>query len=94
VKVFESGSTEGDVFATVASDALGEAGLARFEATGDLDGFVEIPSAFLSSLCFGGPDSRDVYITTADNPLDPDKGGTVFHARSEISGSEVPKAAV
>ncbi len=74
--------------------ALGDAGVARFEADGDLDGFVDIPSAFVSSLCFGGPDRRDVYITTADNPFDPDKGGTVFHARSDVAGVEVGPATV
>ena len=109
VRVFESGKTTGAAFTTVSSGAvdglaldeegglwvaLGDAGLARFDADGDLDGFVDIPSAFVSSLCFGGPDCRDVYITTADNPVDPAKGGTVFHARSEVAGVEVGPAAV
>ena len=110
VCVFTSGRTDGDVFATVSKGtvdglalrrqeggvwvALGDGGIARFDASGNLDGFADIPSAFVSSLCFGGPDRRDVYITTADNPHDPDKGGTVFHARAEVAGVEVGAATV
>lgn len=109
VCVFHDGSTSGDVFTTVTNGAvdglaldeeggvwvaLGDGGVARFEPDGNLDGFVDIPSAFVSSLCFGGRDRRDVYITTADNPLDPEKGGTVFHARSEVAGVEVGPATV
>jgi sugar lactone lactonase YvrE len=109
IKVFAAGDTRGDAFATVSSGAvdglaldeeggvwvaLGDAGIARFDAGGELDGFAEIPSAFVSSLCFGGPDRRDVFVTTADNPLHPERGGTVFHARSEVAGVEVGPAAV
>jgi sugar lactone lactonase YvrE len=109
VRVFASGNTVGDVFTTVSTGtvdglaldeeggvwvALGDGGVARFEPDGRLDGFVDIPSAFVSSLCFGGPDRRDVYITTADNPIDPEKGGTVFHARAEVAGVEVGAATV
>jgi gluconolactonase len=109
VRVFAAGDTHGDVFASVSNGAvdgmaldeeggvwvaLGDGGIARFEPDGSLDGFADIPSQFVSSLGFGGPDRRDLYITTADNPLDPKKGGTVFHARSEIAGAPVSPAAV
>jgi sugar lactone lactonase YvrE len=109
VRVFAAGSTDGDVFARVSSGAvdglaldeegglwvaLGDGGMARFEADGSLDGFLDIPSGFVSSVCFGGADRRDLYLTTADNPLHPERGGTVFHARSEVAGAEVAAAAV
>jgi gluconolactonase len=109
VRVFVSGSTDGDIFASpttgtvdgLALDeeggvwvALGDGGIARFDADGNLDGFADVPSSFVSSLCFGGPDRRDVFITTADNPLDPEKGGTVFHARAEVAGVEVGSATI
>jgi len=109
VRAFAAGSTTGDVFATVTTGtvdglaldeeggvwvALGDGGIARFDPDGELDGFADVPSAFVSSLCFGGRDRRDVYITTADNPLDPAKGGTVFHARAEVAGVEVGAARV
>jgi sugar lactone lactonase YvrE len=109
VRVFAAGSTDGDVFASVSNGAvdglaldeegglwvaLGDGGIARFDADGNLDGFADVPSAFVSSLCFGGPDRRDVFITTADNPVDAEKGGTVFHARAEVAGVEVRAATV
>jgi gluconolactonase len=109
IRVFSSGSTSGDVFASVSAGAvdglaldeeggvwvaLGDGGIARFEPDGRLDGFVDIPSEFVSSLCFGGADRRDLFITTADNPLDPSLGGTVFHARADVAGVEVGAATV
>ncbi len=109
VRVFGAGKTQGDIFVSVSNGAvdgmaldedggvwvaLGDGGIARFEPDGRLDGFADIPSQFVSSLCFGGPDRRDLYITTADNPVDPEQGGTVFHARSELAGVPVTPAAV
>jgi sugar lactone lactonase YvrE len=109
VLVFGADSTSGDVFASVSAGAvdglaldeeggvwvaLGDGGIARFEPDGRLDGFADIPSSFVSSLCFGGPDRRDLFITTADNPLDPSLGGTVFHARTDVAGVEVGAATV
>jgi sugar lactone lactonase YvrE len=47
--------------------ALGEgAGLARLAPDGELDRIVDIPDAFVTSLCFDG---RDAYVTTADSVL-------------------------
>lgn len=109
VRIYRGGHTTGDPFATVSRGAvdglavdeeggvwvaLGDGGVARFEADGTLDGVAQLPASFVSSLCFGGPDRRDVYFTTADNHVDPEAGGTVFHARSEIAGVAVPPAAV
>jgi sugar lactone lactonase YvrE len=70
--------------------ALGEAGaVARFTPAGALDELVELPAGFVSSLSFGGPDLRDVLITTADNLLKPELGGTLLRARSQIPGLPV-----
>jgi sugar lactone lactonase YvrE len=77
VRVFASGSTDGDVFAS--------------PTTGTVDGLALDEEG---GVCFGGPDRRDVFITTADNPLDPEKGGTVFHARAEVAGVEVGAATI
>lgn len=67
--------------------ALGEgAGIARFLPDGELDGVVDVPVNFVSSLSFGGADMRDVLITTADNHVHPELGGTLFRARSELAG--------
>ena len=47
--------------------ALGDgAGLARFTPAGDLDRVVDIPDAFVSSLCFDG---ETAYVTTGDSVL-------------------------
>jgi gluconolactonase len=70
--------------------ALGEGGgIARFHADGALDGVAELPARFVSSLCFGGADMRDVLITTADNEPHPELGGTVLRARSTMPGLAV-----
>jgi sugar lactone lactonase YvrE len=67
--------------------ALGEGGaVARFDPDGHLDEIVDLPTSFVSSLCFGGPDMRDVLITTADNDVRPELGGTLLRARSEVPG--------
>jgi len=67
--------------------ALGEGGgIARFLCNGELDEVVDLPAKFVSSLSFGGRDMRDVVISTADNYVQPELGGTVLRARSEIAG--------
>ncbi|MGO9489892.1 MAG: SMP-30/gluconolactonase/LRE family protein [Solirubrobacteraceae bacterium] len=73
--------------------ALGEGGaVARFEPDGLLDEIVEVPAGFVSSISFGGPDMCDVLISTADNRVSPELGGTLLRARSEVAG--LPIAAV
>ncbi len=70
--------------------ALGEGGgIARFDSAGELSELIEMPAGFVSSLAFGGPDMRDVLITTADNFVQPELGGTLLRARSEIAGLPV-----
>ncbi len=67
--------------------ALGEGGgVARFHADGELDEVVALPASFVSSLCFGGVDMCDVLISTADNRIKPELGGTLLLARSEVAG--------
>jgi gluconolactonase len=67
--------------------ALGEAGaVARFSPAGQLDELIDLPAGFVSSLSFGGPDMRDVLITTADNEPRPEAGGTLLRARCELAG--------
>jgi sugar lactone lactonase YvrE len=70
--------------------ALGEGGgVARFLPDGELDELITLPASFVSSLCFGGPDMRDVLVTTADNHVSPELGGTLLRARSEVGGLAV-----
>jgi gluconolactonase len=75
--------------------ALGEgAGVARFDPNGELDELMPLPATFISSLSFGGADMRDVLISTADNLVQPQLGGTLLRARSQIAGARMPLARV
>jgi sugar lactone lactonase YvrE len=75
--------------------ALGKSGtIGRFSEEGTLDDVVEVPAGFVTSLCFGGEDGRDVYITTADNTVDPSRAGTLFKTRFDVAGLPAPVATV
>ena len=75
--------------------ALGEGGgIARFWPDGELDAVMDLPASFVSSLSFGGADMRDVLITTADNDLHPELGGTLLRARSQLAGLEIAAVVV
>lgn len=74
--------------------ALGAGGLGRFLAGGTLEEVLEVPAGFVASLCFGGTDGRDLYITTADNTEQPDRRGTVFRTRVDVPGLPVTSASV
>jgi len=75
--------------------ALGEAGeIARFGPDGGLDEVFPMPTSFVSSLSFGGPDMCDVLISTADNRVDPQLGGTLLRARSDVPGLVVTPVGV
>jgi gluconolactonase len=75
--------------------ALGAgAGVARFDPQGELDELISLPAAFVSSLSFGGADLREVLISTADNRLQPELGGTLLRARAEVAGAPVPPVRV
>jgi sugar lactone lactonase YvrE len=66
--------------------AMGEGrAIARFEPDGALDRTLDVPADFVSSLCFGGDDMRDVYVTTV---------GALLHGRSDVPGLPVPPASV
>jgi sugar lactone lactonase YvrE len=75
--------------------ALGDGGgVARFHPDGRLDELILLPAKFVSSLSFGGTDLCDVLITTADNLVAPELGGTLLRARSEVAGLRVAPVAV
>jgi gluconolactonase len=75
--------------------ALGEGGgIARFRPDGELDEVTEVPASFVSSLAFGGADMCDVLITTADNDIHPELGGTLLRARSEVAGLPITPTVV
>ena len=74
--------------------AYGGGCVTRFAPTGDLDLHVDVPARQVTSLCFGGPDRRDLYVVTADNAADPALAGTVFRTRVEVPGLAIPFARI
>jgi len=80
---------EGGVWAAVVN---GPGEVVRFKDDGTLDQRIKVPAKTVTSLAFGGPDMRDLYVVTANNSDNRDLKGTVFRARSEVAGLPVPKA--
>jgi gluconolactonase len=69
-------------------------GIARFMPDGSLGHILDVPSSFVTSLCFGGEDLRDLYITTMDNSEVESRRGTLFRTRVDVPGLAVPPARV
>ncbi len=93
----------GDVFAPdgLAVDEAGVIWVADVSGSGAVRGFspegaeiarIDVPAKMVTSVCFGGPDRRDLYIVTADNTDEPDRGGTIFRTRSDVPGCTVALA--
>jgi gluconolactonase len=74
--------------------AYGGGCVTRFAPDGSLDRHVDVPAKVVTSLCFGGPDRRDLYVVTADNTSAPALGGTVFRTRVAVPGLAVELARV
>jgi sugar lactone lactonase YvrE len=68
--------------------------VARYTPDGRLDARVEVPARAATSLCFGGSDRRDLYITTADNTQDAALGASIHRTRVEMPGLRMPLARV
>lgn len=67
--------------------AAGDAGLlVRFDARGALDQEIDVPASFVSSLCFGGEEMRDLYVTTGD--------GKLLRSRAEVAGLALTPATI
>lgn len=76
------------------ADMSGSCSVRGFSPNGEEVGRVVVPARAVTSLCFGGADRHDLYIVTADNRDDPDRGGTVFHTRAEVAGCRIPLATI
>jgi sugar lactone lactonase YvrE len=69
--------------------ALGSrATVGRFRPDGDLDREVTVPTGFVASLCFGGTDGHDLFITTAGDAGE----GAVFLTHVDVAGAAIPAA--
>ena len=63
--------------------------LYRYTPSGEVDQRIEFPARKVSSVVFGGPDYRDLYVTTAggDNkPVEGPGAGALFRLRPGIQG--------
>ena len=73
--------------------AGGPAGnLTRVDTDGSIDKVVDVPANFVSSLCFAGPWLDEIQVTTADNLVQPELGGTVLTVNLGTPGAVVPRA--
>jgi sugar lactone lactonase YvrE len=71
--------------------------LIRYRADGSVDRQVPVPHKVVTSLCFGGSDNRDMYVTTAGNEgidalmtgVNPPQEASVFQARVDVAGLPV-----
>ena len=66
----------------------------RYAPDGRLDRVLDVPARAVTSLCFGGPDRRDLYVVTADNTADPSAAGTLFRTRCDLAGLPAPLARI
>lgn len=75
--------------------ALGARGtVGRFRPDGRLDSELDVPARFVASLCFGGDDGRDLFVTTPDTTEDPRLDGCVFHTRVDVAGAPLLPATI
>ena len=65
-----------------------------FEPDGRLRTSLPVEIAMVSSLCFGGPERRDLYIVTGSQGADRDDLGVVFRTPVEVTGLELAPARV
>jgi gluconolactonase len=72
----------------------GGGGVARYRPDGAPDGRIDLPANAVTSLCFGGADLRDLFVTTADNLEAPELRGCVFRTRVDSPGLPAPLALV
>ncbi|MGC0144900.1 SMP-30/gluconolactonase/LRE family protein [Pseudactinotalea sp. Z1732] len=80
----------------VAMYGLGQ--VRRFDPTGRMDVVVHVPTAQTTSVAIGGPDGRDLLITTAQEGFDAARSaaepqaGRLFTARVQVEAVQPPKA--
>ena len=59
----------------------------RYRPDGVLDGLVEVPVRRVTACTFGGPDLRELYITTSREGEDPEpEAGSVFRCAADVTG--------
>jgi xylono-1,5-lactonase len=74
--------------------ALVDGGVGRFAADGTLRDRLEVPSTLVTSVCFGGSEGRDLFVTTGSHSERPELRGCVLRTRVEVGGAPVAPARV
>ena len=74
--------------------AVGSVVLFRVRPDGVLDLTLDLPVAYVSALCFGGDDRRDLYITTFGAPYDLEHSGRILRTRATVGGLPIAPARV
>jgi sugar lactone lactonase YvrE len=76
------------------ADVSGTGAVRGFAPDGTEVGRVEVPARMVTSLCFGGPDRRDLFVVTGDNTADADRKGSIYRTRADVAGCAVALARV
>jgi sugar lactone lactonase YvrE len=75
--------------------AIGVGKVVRVTPDGAEDLVLETPMPYVSAVCFGGSDGRDLYVTTFGGaPYDLDHSGSVIHTRVDVPGAGITPARV
>ena len=76
------------------ADVSGSRSVRGYSPDGEEVARIAVPAKMVTSVCFGGPDRRDMYIVTADNTEHAERGGTVFRTRAEVAGCVVAEVGI
>ena len=71
----------------------GGGGVGWFSADGTLREVIDVPAAFVASVCFAGEGLGELIVTTLDNTVEPEAGGAVFRGAAPAPGLAVPRFA-
>ena len=65
-----------------------------FESNGALRESLPVPLPMVTSVCFGGPDLKDLYVVTGSRGGSSDICGTIFRMRVDVPGLPISEAKV
>jgi D-xylonolactonase len=75
--------------------AVGAGAIVRVTPDGAQDQVIQVPSAYVSAVCFAGPDRRELLITVfGGEPYDPERTGCVLRRRVDVPGLALTPAKV
>src|SRR5262245_20075577 len=75
--------------------ALADGGrVERLTPDGRVDRTLAVPARMVTSLCFAGPELRELIVVTADHALDPARKGSVLRTRLDVAGAPVHPARI